>query len=1220
MPRPAAVLALLLPPLVAFAQAPLPRTAAEVSDYTQTTRHADVVAFGERLVAVAPTVRAVTYGTSGEGRPLPLLVLSDPPVGSPAEAAKLGRPVLLAFANIHAGEVDGKEALLALARDLATAKADLLKRCVILLAPDVNPDGNERMSPDNRRSQNGPPSVGTRGNAAGLDLNRDFVKLETPEIRALVKLVNAWDPLVVVDCHTTNGSRHRYTLTYDGPAYPAADPRLIEAGRKTLLPDVAGRVKAATGFDTFYYGNFSADRTAWETYPATPRFGVQYFAVRGRVGLLSESYSYAPFKDRVAASYAFVKAAFDHAAANLEAVTTLTAEAAKPRKRVALRAEPKAFERPVTVLGFDETERTEPKDYSLRFVGDLRPTLEVDVPAGYLIPPGFVAAGETLRRHGVPVEELREDVEVDAEAYTVTDLKRDPVAFQRHALVTLEVSRAKAVRRVPAGTLLVRTDGKLGTLAAYLLEPQAEDGLAAWNLFDDGLRPGGPYPVLRLPTLPAVSVGSPRPLPEERVTNRPFTVDFLLRQPAGRGPRGGDGAISWLPDGEHFLQTKGGTLRRVDARTGRSEPAFDPAKLATSMAAVEGLQRGPAGRGGGGQRTDPARTGTLVEARGDLWFAYYDGRPAKRLTKSPGGKEFVSFSPTGRHLAYVRGGNLFAVDIESAAERQLTTDGGGAVLNGRADWVYEEEIFNRDGKAYWWSPDGSSLAYLRFDDAPVKPFTIADPFPAGGRAETYPYPKPGDPNPLVRLAVVSVADGKRVDLDLGGYPAKDTLVARVGWRPDGKGVYAYVQNRVQTWLDLVVWDPETGEPTKLFRDSSKAWIEDPGEPHFLPDGSFLFPSERTGWKHLYHYAADGTLVRPVTAGEWEVKGVQRVDADAGYVYLSGTKDGPTGSNLYRAKLDGSAVERLTPGDGTHAVSLAPKGDLYVDRFTDDDTPTRTELRTLGGKPVRTLDANPTYEREEYRFGRHERVKVPMKDGFVLEGAIVYPPDFDPAKRYPVWVSTYAGPHAPTVRDAWGWRGFEQALAANGIVSFRVDPRSASGKGAVSAWACYRRLGVQELKDLEEAVGWIGRNPWADAKRVGISGHSYGGFMTAYALTHSTAFAAGIAGAPPTDWRLYDTIYTERYMGLPAENAKGYDESSCVKAAGSLHGRLLLVHGGMDDNVHMQNTLQFADALQRAGKPFELMVYPRSRHGIVSPHYTRLQIDFITRALRDAGPN
>jgi dipeptidyl-peptidase-4 len=342
--------------------------------------------------------------------------------------------------------------------------------------------------------------------------------------------------------------------------------------------------------------------------------------------------------------------------------------------------------------------------------------------------------------------------------------------------------------------------------------------------------------------------------------------------------------------------------------------------------------------------------------------------------------------------------------------------------------------------------------------------------------------------------------------------------------------------------------------------------------------------------------------------------VLRVDEEDKRIYFSATYTNPLGLDFCRIKLGGE-TELLTEKGKVHRVSLAPKGPLYVDRYSDPMTPTRADVVELGKGPVRKLDTNPVREKEQFKFGKYERVKIALKDGFVLEGAVTYPPDFDPKKKYPVWLFTYAGPHSPTVRDEWvGGRVMEQSLATSGIICFRVDPRSASGKGAQSAWAAYKQLGVQELKDLEEAVAWLAKNPYVDTSRVGISGHSYGGYMAAYALTHSKTFSAGIASSPVTDWKLYDSIYTERYMLTPKENPDGYAKSSCVAAAKNLHGRLLLVHGMMDDNVHMQNSTQFADALQRANKDFEMMFYPQSRHGIGSPHYLRLQLDFIRRTM------
>jgi len=590
-----------------------------------------------------------------------------------------------------------------------------------------------------------------------------------------------------------------------------------------------------------------------------------------------------------------------------------------------------------------------------------------------------------------------------------------------------------------------------------------------------------------------------------------------------------------------------------------------------------------------------------------------DGSPAVRLTTSAAGKELVTLSPTGQSLAFVRGGNLFAVDVATKAESKLTTDGGGEILNGKADWVYEEEIFNRNAKAYWWSPDGKSIAFLRFDDTPVKKFPIANPFPNNGALELIAFPKAGDPNPTVKIGVVPASGGPVKYLDMTGYAPESTLVSRVGWLPNSLTPFAYVQNREQTWLDVVAWP--AGKQVKLFRETTKAWVEDLSEPHFLSDGSFLILSERTGWKHLYHYDAAGKLIRQVTDGQWEITAVSRFDESDGYVYFASTKDGHTRSNFYRTHITGEGgVKRLTEGPGTHRVSMAPKGNLFVDRYSDEKTPTRSALVMVDRGAIRTLDTNPPRSLDEFVRGKSERVQVKLKDGFVLEGAVTYPPEFDEKKKYPIWVLTYAGPHSPTVRDGYDSKMFEQVLAQSGIVVFNVDPRSASGKGAISAWSCYKKLGVQELKDLEEAVAWLTKNPWADATRVGLSGHSYGGYITAYAMTHSKVFSAGIAGAPVTDWHLYDSIYTERYMGLPKDNKEGYEVSSVVKAAANLHGKLLLLHGMIDDNVHMQNTAQFIDALQRANMQFEIMIYPRSRHGIGGPHYTRLRVEYIQRVM------
>jgi dipeptidyl aminopeptidase/acylaminoacyl peptidase len=1225
--------------LAAPASAQAPRTVAEKTDYKETSRHADVVAFCEELAKQSPVVRLGQLGTSGEGRKLPLLILADPPVATPEEAGKSGKLVVYAQGNIHAGEVDGKEALLMLARDLALAKErPLLKNLIIVIAPIFNADGNEKIAKTNRTHQNGPEAVGVRENAAGLDLNRDFIKLESPEVRALVRFLRKWDPALIIDTHTTNGSLHRYTLTYDGPRHPIAGDKLIETVRDQMLPDVGKRLEKSGGYKSFFYGNFSPNHQYWETYPAQPRYGVQYFGLRHRIGILSESYVYAPFRDRVLATRGFVLACFEYAAEHKDEVRKLTAAGPLPEK-IALHTRDVALDRPFTVLGYVEERKDgkrvagAPRDYELEYYGRAKPTVEVKPPYAYLFPARYAKAVENLQRHGITVEELREDIELDVETYRVEKvIQGATLRFEKLSTVVVEAAAArKEAKLVPAGTILVRTAQPLGALAVFLLEPETEDGLVTWKFFDDGLAEGKDFPVLRLPAKVPITAGPVRPLAEERTMNKPLNVQTVYGEGPppnlsgssimgggrGFGRRGGGGGLTWLDDGEHFLQVKEDRLYKVHARTGRLQPFVDAEKLARSLGALPTIDAGTARRlaRGPSYRMNPQRTGALFEHGGDLYFAHFDGAPAVRLTKSPGAKELTTFSPDGKFVAFVRGGNLCVSDVATGAMRPLTTDGGGAILNGKGDWVYTEEIFNRNGKAFWWSPDSKRIAFIRFDDTPVHKFTVVNHLPTRQNVEETPYPKAGDPNPLVKLGIVEAAGGDVAFADLGDYSPTGSLIVRVGWTPDSGRVFCYLQNRAQTWLDFCTCPPEGGPVTRLFRETTKAWVDDPGEPTFLKDGSFLLASERTGWRHLYHFDKAGKLLGPVTSGEWEARTLQVVDEKGGWVYVSGTRDSHTAPNLYRCKLDGSDIERLTTSEGSHQATVSPTASLFLDSFTNATTPTQVYLHAADGTRVRTLDTNPVYAREEYRFGPYERVQIKTKDGFVLEGSLVKPADFDPSRRYPVWTTTYGGPHAPTIRESWdGGRVNDQVLASMGFVVFHVDPRSASGKGACSTWTAYKRLGVRELQDLEEAVDWLCKHSWVDAKRIGLQGHSYGGFMTTYTLTHSKKFAAGIAGAPVTDWHNYDSIYTERYMNVPQENPEGYEKTSAVKGAKDLHGKLLILHGLIDDNVHVQNTVQLMDALQRANKDFEVMLYPRSRHGISGRHYQRQILQFIQRAL------
>jgi dipeptidyl-peptidase-4 len=416
-----------------------------------------------------------------------------------------------------------------------------------------------------------------------------------------------------------------------------------------------------------------------------------------------------------------------------------------------------------------------------------------------------------------------------------------------------------------------------------------------------------------------------------------------------------------------------------------------------------------------------------------------------------------------------------------------------------------------------------------------------------------------------------------------------------------------VQDRQQTWLDLNLVDPSTGRIVTILRETSEAWVSSLAAPYWLRDGSFLWQSERTGFRHLYRYSPDGNLMGALTSGEWEMLELEAVDEDRGVVYFLGTEATFLERHLYRVDLDGSHMVRLTKSSGVHDVLFAPDFRSYIDTWSELSTPPRVSLFNSEGTLQRVIASNEVSLLDEYDFGETQFVEVKARDGFGLSGLMIKPPEFDPEKRYPVLCHTYNGPHShqitsQKVMNRWGGTGYlwHQMLAQKGFIIWICDSRTASGKGVSSAWPAYRNLGQVELRDLEDMVDWLKSRRFVDESRIGLWGWSYGGFMTLFAMTRSESFKIGIAGAPVTDWSLYDSIYTERYMGLPSENPEGYRGSSVLNAAAQLKGRLLLIHGAMDENVHVQNTYRLVDRLQRADKQFELMIYPQSGHSIRNP--------------------
>jgi len=841
----------------------------------------------------------------------------------------------------------------------------------------------------------------------------------------------------------------------------------------------------------------------------------------------------------------------------------------------------------------------------------------IEQPYAYLFPAKFKKLIRHLQREDIEVSELREDIKLDVEVYRIKRIVRDKKQEEERRSFRLRTEHRQETKRFKAGTIFVKTEQKQCDKIKELLDPATKKKHIIRRLLR---RPKAAedYPIFILKSYVPITHGKVCPLKEKRRFNKPITFETIY-DPNDKVDFGGSpvSGLTWLEDGEHYLQVRDGRYYKVHAESGRSVLFFDPNELAEGLMSLPTIDEKTAKSISKRTRhkMNPNRSAVLIDHENDLYYCTLDGKTAVRLTSSPGQEELSSFNPNGKFVAFVRDKNLYVVDIATQTERALTTDGSELISNGRADWVYYEEIFRRRWKTYWWSPDSSAIVFMQFDDGPVNEFTVVNNTGKKQKVEETPYPRAGEPNPNVRIGIVTTAGGSVQWVDLDSYLAGTYLVTSAGWMPDSEKIFFCIQDRTQTWLDFNTASKGGGESKCILHETTNAWVDRRIKPKFLSDGSFLLFSERTGWKHLYLYDKDGQLKHAVTKDQWEARQLEYVNEENGLIYVTGTRDSHIAENLYRVKIDSGKIKRLTRAPGGHRVNISPDGRYFIDTWSNDSTPTKVALYSIDGKKIRMLDTNPVYERQEYRFGEYEQFQIETADGFLLEASLVKPPDFKLNKKYPVWFMTYGGPHSPTIRNSWrGGRARDHMLAQMGMLVFRCDPRSASGKGAYSAWTAYKQLGVQELKDIEEAIEWLKDKPYVDDDRIGMSGHSYGGFMTAYALTHSKLFAGGIAGAPVTDWHLYDSIYTERYMETPQNNPDGYAKTSVVKAAENLHGKLLIVHGATDDNVHIENAYKLVDALQKADKKFELMIYPKSRHGINGTHYDRLVVDFIKAVL------
>jgi len=589
------------------------------------------------------------------------------------------------------------------------------------------------------------------------------------------------------------------------------------------------------------------------------------------------------------------------------------------------------------------------------------------------------------------------------------------------------------------------------------------------------------------------------------------------------------------------------------------------------------------------------------------------------LTHGEGFATDPKVSPKGGYVSFIRERNLWVIDLADGKARPLTRDGSAVIGNGVAEFVADEEMDRHSG--YWWAPDDSAIAFARIDETPV---------PVQRRVEIYPdrtevveqrYPAAGDANVRIQLGVIAPKGGTPRWIDLGANP--DIYLARVDWR-NANELSFQRQSRDQHGLDLVLVDLKNGGQRTLLSETSASWVSLHNNLRFLKQAdALLWTSERSGFAHLYRVDLASGAATALTAGEWMVEDVLALDEQAGTVWFSGSLDSPLEKHVYALPLAGGKPQRLSREQGWHEASFADNASVYVDLWSNPQTPPQTQLLRADGSVLATLlenriGAGHPYQRFNDAHLPIEFGAISAADGQILHYSLIKPTDFNPGKQYPVVVLVYGGPAAQTVRRTWA-PDFNQYLAQHGYLVFSLDNRGTPRRGVRFAGALYRHQGNVEVDDQLRGLQMLRGLPYVDAKRVGVYGWSNGGYMTLMLLAKAShAYTCGVAGAPVTDWGLYDTHYTERYMGLPGDNADGYRDATVLAHLDGLSSRLLLLHGMADDNVLFTHSTRLMSALQQRGVAFELMTYPGAKHGLHGKdnlHRLTLTEDFLARCLK-----
>lgn len=594
-----------------------------------------------------------------------------------------------------------------------------------------------------------------------------------------------------------------------------------------------------------------------------------------------------------------------------------------------------------------------------------------------------------------------------------------------------------------------------------------------------------------------------------------------------------------------------------------------------------------------------------------------------------GKQQLATFSPDGERIAFVRNNNLFVKSLSFGTENQITYDGErNKIINGAPDWVYEEEFgFN---KAFAWSPDSKFLAFMKFDESEVREFDMSmfcgmrpslDENALYPGVETFKYPKAGEKNADVKVMTYEIRTKVTTPVDLGSET--DQYIPRIKWTPHANNLVVMRMNRHQNQLDVLYANPFTGETRLVFRETNEKYIDDDFLDKFiyLPDGRFVLNSERDGYSHLYLYDANGFEQAQLTKGNFDVTAFYGYDDAKKLFYYQAAAESPLRREIYFTSIDAKKKGKLSTMQGTNSAAFSSGFQYYINYFSNTTTPNLVTLHDSQGKQIRVLEDNKDLKErlKEYSLPKKEFFTFKTGDGVELNGWMLKPADFDASRKYPVMITQYSGPNSQQVLDNWRGVGWNDYLVQEGFLVVSVDPRGTGARGENFRKATYMQLGKYESDDMVETARHLAQLPYVDGGNMAIWGWSYGGFMTALSMSKGDGlFKAGISVAPVTSWRFYDSIYTERYMRTPQENADGYDSNSPLFHADKMKGRLLLIHGSADDNVHVQNTMEYSEALVQAGVQFDMFIYTNRNHGIyggnTTMHLYKMKTDFLKKEL------